>query len=61
MKATNKLNSNNKKADSSNLLSNRRLLKNQLAKESKIVAKTSMRILHQFESLTSEFSKLPKY
>jgi hypothetical protein len=34
-----------------NVVNKRRLLKKQLAKESKLVAKESMSILHEFESL----------
>ncbi|HXB41287.1 MAG TPA: hypothetical protein VNZ49_12145 [Bacteroidia bacterium] len=37
-----------------NLFNKRRLLKNQLAKESKLVSKDSMEILHEFEKLMDE-------
>ncbi len=36
------------------LFNKRRLLKNQLAKESKLISKDSMDILHEFEKLIDE-------
>jgi len=37
-----------------NLFNKRRLLKNQLAKESKLISKDSMDILHEFEKFVDE-------